>query len=612
MKFRKQIKKELEKVLEKLGLEDQEVQLEHPAQPEHGDYSANIAMAMFANLKFKISNLKLSSPLELAKLIAKKWEEIGLPDFVQKIEVAPPGFLNIWLKIDYLSKQLEEVLKAKNDFGMSNILAGKKIMVEYAHPNTHKELHVGHMRTLITGEALARIFEAAGAEVFRANYQGDIGPHVAKSIWGTEKILKERKISWEEAEKMTLAEKAHLLGEGYVKGVAEYSENKEEIDRLNQKLYQKDPEVLPVYERTRRWSLEYYDMFYNRFYTKFDRLFFESEVADLGKKIVMANVGRIFQKSEGAVIFDGEKYGLHKRVFITDDGNPTYEAKEMGLAYEQYNAFPFDLNIHVVGADQTEYFKVVIKALELLDPKFEGKEFHLPMGMVNLVGKKMSSRTGEILRVDDLLDEVKNLLRPMITKEGISAGEKEKIAEVLTIASVKYSILRVGPKMEVAFDPKKSVNLEGDSGPYLEYTYARTQSVVRKFQISNSKFQKNSKFQIPNSQKIFNLNKEEVALLRTIYKFPEIVQEAAQKYAPNLICNFLYDLCQKFNLFYDKHRIIHNSLFIIKSGDRTKKALNKNGPSEEQSAFRLLLTVAVGQIIKNGLDLLGIKALERM
>jgi len=611
MKFEEELKKELEKVLEKLGLGSQEVQLEHPAQPENGDYSANIAMEIFANLKFQISNLKLSSPLELAKLIAKKWEEICLPDFVQKIEVAPPGFLNIWLKIDYLGRQLEEVIKAKDDFGKSDFLAGKKIMVEYAHPNTHKELHIGHMRTLITGEALARIFEAAGARVFRANYQGDIGPHVAKSIWGTEKILKERKISWEEAEKMTLAQKAHLLGEGYVKGVAEYPESKDEIDRLNQKLYQKDPEVLPVYERTRRWSLEYYDMFYSRFNTKFDRLFFESEVADLGKKIVMANEGRIFQKSEGAIIFDGEKYGLHKRVFITDDGNPTYEAKEMGLAYKQYKSFPFDLNVHVVGADQTEYFKVVIKALELLDPKFKGKEFHLPMGMVNLVGKKMSSRTGEILRVDDLLDEVKSLLWPMITKVGIDEEEKEKIAEVLTIASVKYSILRVGPKMEVAFDSKKSVNLEGDSGPYLEYTYARTQSVFRKAKderLASGKKKLDARRYLLDT----DLNPEETSLLRTIYKFPEIVQEAAQNYAPNLICNFLYDLCQKFNLFYDKHRIIHNSLFIVQSGNRTKKTSSENSLLKGQSAFRLLLTAAVGQIIKNGLRLLGIEVLERM
>ena len=182
---------------------------------------------------------------------------------------------------------------------------------------------------------------------------------------------------------------------------------------------------------------------------------------------------------------------------------------------------------------------------------------------------------------------------------------KEKIAEVLTIASVKYSILRVGPKMEVAFDSKKSVNLEGDSGPYLEYTYARTQSVLRKSGKHLGRWRGND---LDSSE----VNKEEVTILRTIYKFPEIVQEAAQNYAPNLICNFLYDLCQKFNLFYDKHRIIHNSLFIVQSGNRTKKTSSENSLLKGQSAFRLLLTAAVGQIIKNGLRLLGIEVLERM
>lgn len=580
-------------ILKSLGYSPDRLEFEHPADLGHGDYATNVAMVLFK--KFEIRNspssraqakgkFEIRTPLELAEIIANKWREMGLPKYVEKVEVALPGFLNVWLHFNYLVSQTGEVLRDKNNFGGGQTRANQKIMVEFAHPNTHKELHVGHMRTLITGEALARIFTATGAKVFRANYQGDIGPHVAKSIWGTQRILGERKMTWEEAEKMNLTEKAHLLGEGYVKGSQEYEANQKEIDELNNKIYQNDSLVIPIYERSRRWSLSYYDTFYRRFYTKFDRLFFESEVFGPGKKVVEENVGKVFENSEGAIIFDGEKFGLHKRVFVTKEGNATYEGKDMALAPLQYQVFPFDLNLHVVANEQAGYFKVIIKALELLNPKFIGKECHLSMGMVNLIGKKMSSRTGVILKVDDLLEEVKDLLKSLISGENLTKDEKEKIAEVLTIAAVKYSILKVNPEMNVAFDLEKSISLQGDSGPYLEYTHTRTQSVLKK--AKSLKLKVESKIKTTPEQP----NDEETSLLKTVYRFPEVVEEATKQFAPNLICNFLFDLAQKFNLFYDKHRIL----------------------GEPEEDFRLALTAAVGQVIKNGLNLLGIEALEKM
>ena len=585
--FSQEIKEELIKVFSKLNisLKAEDFNLEHPTDLSHGDYSTSVAL----QIKSQRSNIKdLENPRQLAEEIVKTWQEMGLPDFVEKVEVAGAGFINIWANFESLGNELSKVLIKKDEYGKGESMVGKKIMVEFAHPNTHKELHIGHMRTLITGEALSRIFAAAGAEVFRANYQGDIGPHVAKSIWGTLKMLKDRGLKISEAEGWNLAEKAHLLGEGYVLGVKEYENSKEEIDELNKKIYDKEPSIKEIYETTRRWSLNYYDSFYTRFSTKFDSLFFESETASAGKKLVEDNVAglpagrQVFEESEGAVIFDGEKYGLHKRVFITSDGNPTYEAKEMGLAYAQEEAFPFDLNVHVVANEQSGYFQVAIKALETLDSKFVGREFHLPMGMVNLVGKKMSSRTGEIMRVDELLEEVKNLLRPLIQSEGLSKEEMEKIAEVGTIAAVKYSVLKVDSKKNVVFDPEKSVSLQGDSGPYLEYTYARTQSVLAKSKIKSQK----SKLEVDGK----SFSTEEQLLLRTLYKFPEVVGEAAKTYFPNLICNFLFDLAQKFNLFYDKERIL----------------------GSENESFRLKLTAAVGQVLKNGLTLLGIEALPRL
>jgi arginyl-tRNA synthetase len=556
--IKQEIEKAIRKALGELGLEVEETPLEHPENAEHGDYSTSVAMHLKTN------------PNKIAEKIAS--------DVIEKTEVVN-GFINFFVSKEYL---VQELLKVDEKYGKGHALKGKKIMVEFGHPNTHKEMHIGHMRTLITGEALSRIFEANGAKVFRANYQGDIGPHVAKAIWGTEKVLRERGITWDEAEKFSHAEKAHVLGEGYVIGNKEYDEHEQEIDEINRKLYVRHEDMVKVYEQTRKWSLDYYAELYERFGTKYDGLFFESDVAASGKEIVQKNIGNVFEESEGAIIFDGEKYGLHKRVFITKDGNPTYEAKEMGLAPVEYKAFPFDFNIHVVANEQAGYFQVVIKALALLDKKFKDKQYHLSMGMVQLVGKKMSSRTGEIITVDGLLEAVKESLRDLITTKGLDKQEIGEIAEVGTIGAVKYSVLRTDTKSNAVFDIENSVSLNGDSGPYVQYTYARCRSILRKAQ--------GGKQVVTNK---YDFSKQELDILRLVYRFPEIVQEAAERYASNLICNYAHELAQKYNTFYNTHSVLEAN-------------------TEEQKHFRILLTASVAQILKNSLYLLGIKSLERM
>ncbi|HZX49977.1 MAG TPA: arginine--tRNA ligase [Candidatus Paceibacterota bacterium] len=568
------IKQEIEKLIReavrgfgKVG----EIPLEHPENPDHGDYATSVAFALAKQLG--------KNPQEVAKEIASKFD-IQNSKFLDKVEVVG-GFVNFYLSAKVFEATLQAVLKEEEKFGKGSVLKGKNIMVEYAHPNTHKEMHIGHMRTLVTGEALCRIFEAAGAKVFRANYQGDVGPHVAKAIWGTEKLLAERDTSWEDAEKLSLSEKAHLLGQGYVKGNQEYENSKQEIDALNKKLYQQDKEVAGVYERTRKWSLDYYDSFYKRFDTKFNKLYFESQVAGLGKSIVLKNIGKVFEESQGAIVFKGEQYGLHTRVFVTQDGNPTYEGKEMGLAPTQHKDFPFDLNIHVVANEQAGYFQVVFKALELIDEKFKGKEYHLSMGMVQLVGKKMSSRTGVLVTVDGLLDDVKELLAQLITSEGFTPQEKEEVKETGTVAAVKYSVLKTDTKANVLFDLARSVALDGNSGPYLLYTYARCKSILRKEKASNKQI------------KISNVAKEELDILRLMYRFPEVVQEAAEKYAPNLVCAFAFDLSQKYNAFYNAHSVLQ-------------------ADTPEQKEFRLQLCAACAQLLQNSLHLLGIQTLEKM
>jgi arginyl-tRNA synthetase len=609
---RKQIIKAIQKATHSTssGQVGVDVHLETPEIESHGDYSSNIVMQIFAklktkNLKLKTINQKMKtgkydSPRKLAEDIVQKLKkDINLEKCVSKIEVVNPGFINFFLAKTVLFEELRTVFNEKGKYGGSNLLKDKKIMVEYAHPNTHKDMHIGHMRTLIVGEAIARLLDFSGATVFRANYQGDIGPHVAKAIWGTQRLFEKEKISWGEAEKKSSVEKAHLLGSGYVLANKAYKENKAEIDVLNKKIYTKEPEAYKLYKKTRKWSLDYYDEFYERFGTKFDRLYFESETAQAGKQIVLRNIGKVFEKSEGAMIFDGEKYGLHKRVFVTRDGNPTYEGKDMALAPLQYSEFNFDKIVHVVGSDQKAYFEVVIKALELLYDYLKGKQYHLPMGMVSLVGAKMSSRTGVIVRVDELLSDVKKLIVPLVKKGGFEKKEEEEIAEMITMGAVKYSVLKSGATSPVKFDIKQSVSLEGNSGPYLQYTYARTQSVLRKAKQSHSGDQRSIESQRdPIVSRLtrdsrMTLNDEEALLLRSFPHFSEVITTAAKNYSPNLLCNYLYDLAQKFNKFYNMHRIVDA----------------KSGRVEEQESireFRLTLTKATGTILKNGLRLLGI------
>ncbi len=548
-----------------------------PKENKNGDWTSNIA--------FQLSKDLGTSPLEAANKVVSLLEETGKFSGIVKAEAVAPGFINFYLTNTELSRCMSILLNDPEKVGRTTKMKNKKMMVEFAHPNTHKELHIGHMRTLTTGESLARLFQANGAEVFRANYQGDIGPHVAKAIHGIENMMAEQQLSLEDIEKWSFVEKAHFLGQGYARGSKDYEEGaKEEIDALNVALYKRDPKYQDIYQRTRKWSLDYYDEFYTRFYTKFDKLFFEGDLDEEAVKIVADNIGKVFRKDpDGSVVFSGEPYGLHTRVFITQKGTPTYEGKEVALGFAEYNAFPFDLKIHVVASEQTGYFKVVFKAMEMIDSKkFEGHEYHLPMGMVQLVGRKMSSRTGDVLTVDELLNKVKEAASQQFREDKLSEEERETVLEQVTIGAVKYSILKGGVTQNALFDIEKSVSLQGNSGPYVQYTYTRTQSVLGKADSLETQAADN-----------YSPEKEEIEILRKLYHFPEVVEEAAITYSPNVVTEYLFELSQLFNNFYQRYRIL-------------------NAPTDTEKSFRLGLTQATGMVIRQGLNLLGIQAPAKM
>ncbi|MBI2430513.1 MAG: arginine--tRNA ligase [Candidatus Levybacteria bacterium] len=549
MDAKKQIIESLVKAVGELVPDEQiDVELQEPKDESHGDYSSNVALVL--GKKFH------QNPQELAKKIL----DIGNWKFLDKVEAVAPGFINFYLSYDYLIDQLQEVSM------QGQALRGKKIMVEFTDPNPFKEFHIGHLYSNAVGEALCRLLESQGATVKRVNYQGDVGLHIAKSLYAILQISN--------LEKKNPKERAKFLGKAYARGAKAYEEDeaaKKEINILNKKIYENDASIRELYQKGREWSLEHFETIYKRLGTKFEGYYFESVVGKIGLEYVRKHMD-IFQESQGAVIFPGEKYGLHNRVFINSLGLPTYEAKELGLAPTKYKDFPYDLSIIVTGNEINAYFSVLLKALSLINPDLAAKTKHIGHGMVRLPTGKMSSRTGVVLTGEWLLDEAKERIQRAYKQMD------ETTAEKVAVGAVKYALLKSGIGRDISFSFEESISLEGNSGPYLQYTYARTQSVLAK--VSSIKYQVLS----------IKLEPEELAILRAVHKFPEISQEAAEKFAPNLLCTYLFDLAQKFNLFYQKHKILES----------------------EEKEFRLALTASVGQVLKTGLYLLGIIAPERM
>jgi len=581
--------------LKDLDLSICEFSIDHPKDEGHGDYSCNVAMIMWGQIKnHKFSNSQIKSPRELATQIAEK---IGSDDLIEKVEVAGPGFINFYLKQDFLINELNQALS--DDYGKNNNLKAQKTYVEFTDPNPFKEFHIGHLMSNTIGESLARILEANGAIVKRANYQGDVGLHVAKSIWGLIKksqITNSQISNWiEEWKVKPLKERIGYLGQAYAYGAGEYETSetaKAEMNAMNKEIYdgldgQRQGSaptiILEMYDAGRAWSLEYFETIYARLGTKFEEYFFESEEGPVGLKIVEEGLkkGVLEIGESGAIVFKGEKYGLHTRVFRNKLGLPTYEAKELALPTTKYERWAYDKSYIITANEIDEYFKVLIQVLKLMYPELGEKTTHLSHGMMRLKTGKMSSRTGKVVTGEGLLNELKEVV---LTKMGERAvANKEVVADQVAIGALKYTVLKQTIGGDIVYEPVKMTNMEGDTGPYLQYTYARTQSVLRKAQISNSQILKLG----PILKLTTEINKEELSILKWIYRYSEVVAEAGAKYAPQMVAGYIAELAQRYNTFYNQHQIVGNEL-------------------------RLVLTKATGNILESGLNLLGIVAPREM
>lgn len=550
----------IDRIQEKFGdIEIPDFSVEVPENPEHGDYATNAALVL--------GKMHKKNPLEIAEALVTSLRENHI---FEKIEVALPGFINFRLAPEFISKKLKEGVDTEKNPEWDS----KKVAIEFTDPNPFKEFHIGHLYTNIVGETISRILEANGAIVKRINYQGDVGLHVAKAIWGMRKKLQITNDKLQNLEKKSLEERIRFMGESYVEGNRAYEENeeaKEEITSLNKKIFDLDPEIKDTYIEGRKWSLEYFERIYKRLGTKFDLYYFEREVGEIGRQIVEENIDKVFEKSDGAIIFNGEKYGLHRRVFINSDGLPTYEAKELGLAPTKYKDFPYDLSLIITGSEVVDYFKVLFAALNLIYPDLATKHKHIPHGMVRLPAGKMSSRTGEVIRAEDLLEEVKKKVME----------RNAEVAEEVSIGAVKYSFLRVGIGKDIIFDVDTSLNIEGDSGPYLQYTYARFRSILRKIEKNNRKVSQT------------NMSPKERGLVLMLLRFPEVIKDAADSFSPSAITTYLHNLAMLANDFYHTHPVIQEA-------------------DEERRNFRIWLIGLLAQTLKKGLAVLGIDAPEKM
>lgn len=544
--MREKLEQAVKAAIESIGISNCKVLVEHLTDPEKGDYATAVALQNAKSLNI--------APRALAgKIIAA----LGDIDGVQRAEIGGAGFINFFLAPRVVAESIERARK-ESSWGSNETLKGRRIMVEYTDPNPFKEFHIGHLMSNAIGEAISRLIQFSGAEVKRANYQGDVGPHVAKAVWGK---MCHPELSW---------------GKAYAAGATYYESYREEIDAINQKIYDRsDPKINELYDAGRRESLEHFEEIYKILGTKFDFYFFESETGPKGAAIVRAHPG-VFEQSDGAIVFRGEKVGLHTRVFITSRGLPTYETKDLGLAVLKMRVWPCDISITVTAHEQNDYFKVVLAAMEKVVPDIASKILHISHGVMRLPGGKMSSRTGEVVTGESLLHDLTKAASARASES--RAKDPRALARDVAVAAIKYQILKQAPGRDIIFERERALSLEGDSGPYLQYTHARAWAVVEKAReqnISATEYR----------------GKEPDILTRFLYRFPEIVEHAAARYEPHHVTNYLLELASVFNNWYATEQILDGTV---------------------EASQKVAVTEAVARTLKNGLWILGIPAPEKM
>ena len=519
----------------------------------HGDFSTNLAM----QLAQKIGR----PPRDAAEELAEALRESGV---IKEVNVAGPGFINV---------RLSDAAVFRDMYWKKPVI-NQTILLEYSCPNAFKELHTGHLYQTLIGDSMARIYEYCQAKVYRTSFGGDVGLHAAKCLWGILQAL-----GGENPAKLTEVEnRPSFISDAYVQGSKMYEADeaaKAEIEAINKRIYglfesgNLKSNFAKIYFTTRQWSYDYFDDFYRQIKAHdFDTYYPESQTLRPGLEMVKAHP-EIFTESDGAVVLDEAKSGLHTRVFITSAGLPTYETIDLGVIQLEAEQFPYDKRIIITGNDQEQYMKVVFAALKLVDPELGAKQRHVTNGTVRLSeGKKKSSRLGNVSKASDVLRGVEAAI------EQGSESERRDIA----LGAIKYSLLKGRVGGDLSFDLDQSISLEGNSGPYLQYALVRARSILRKLG------------DFPQADTPEQLDEHERRLAFKLTEMPEAILKAQQDYSPHHICTYLYELASVFNRFYENSRVI----------------------DDPRTSVRATLVKHYENTLALGLELLGIPAPEAM
>lgn len=552
------------------------------------DFASNVAMQL-AKLVHKAP---VAIAEELKDALLADAEASGM---AWRVEIAGPGFMNFISPDEYFYGKVADFAKGQEHLTKGSVWSeydGKVMVCEFSDPNPFKVLHVGHLYTSMVGDSISRILEMAGAKVVRANFGGDVGLHVGKTIWALLQQLPSHLVIEE-------------IAKAYVEGTRAYEEDeqaKAEITEINRMVYEialqefgdirewpghemgddqesvalvlDKEEIKTIYLKGRELSYKYFEDFYARIGVKFDRYYPESTVAVRGLKEVRQGLDRgVYEESNGAVVYKGEKFGLHTRVFINQNDLPTYEAKDVGLIFTKWDDYHFDESVVITGNDIIEYMKVVLASVSEMAPKLSERTRHLTHGQVKLPGnEKMSSRKGNFLKAVDVIGMV---TQELVESTGQPADEK------VVLAALRYAFLKYKMGGDIIFDPKESVAMTGNSGVYLLYSTVRAKKVLQR--VGNSASQSNDT--VANSETSFVRK-----LSKKIVQYQDVLKEAVAEKAPNKICAYLFELAQEFSRFYENVKVIGN----------------------ENEAELIVIVQAYTNVMEHGLGLLGIEVPEEM
>lgn len=588
------------KALYTIEVEDSQIQW----QKTRPEFEGNITLVVFPFVK-----LARKAPAQIATEIGE-WLTVNGEGLVAKFN-AVQGFLNLVIADAFWIRQLRAIDTDAN-YGQQPD-RHQLMMVEYSSPNTNKPLHLGHVRNNLLGYSIARIQEANGWKVVKTNIVNDRGIHICKSM------LAWLKYGNGETPESSGKKGDHLIGDYYVRFDKEYKTQIAELmaagkdeetakreaplmleaQEMLRKWEANDPEVRALWTKMNSWVYAGFDETYKRMGVSFDKIYYESNTYLEGKSEVEKGLasGAFYRREDGSVWADLTKDGLDEKLLLRSDGTSVYMTQDIGTAKLRFQDYPIDKMVYVVGNEQEYHFKVLSILLDRLGFPFGKELVHFSYGMVELPNGKMKSREGTVVDADDLMDKMvedaKEISKDKVnTLQGITEEEANEIARKVGLGALKYFILKVDPRKNMLFNPAESIDFNGNTGPFIQYTYARIQSVLRKADLTPTLSQGEGASPLGEDEREV-LDPKELALIQRLTDYPAIVRNAGENFSPAVICNYAYDLACDFNSFY-------HDLSIL------------NEPDSDKRALRLLLAKNVAKVIQSALSLLGIEVPERM